>query len=138
MQIILVDHDTAGRKIRSLDVFHHLLGIDIRVFHIGNDTVDHFPKIMWRNTGRHTNGDTFRTVDEKVWHLDRKDFRLFFRLVKVWNKINNILIQIRQITLLGHLVQTCLGITHCRCTVTLDRAKVTMPFHQRKSLFKVL
>ena len=138
MQIILVDHDTAGRKIRSLDVFHHLLGIDIRVFHIGNDTVDHFPKIMWRNTGRHTNGDTFRTVDEKVWHLDRKDFRLFFRLVKVWNKINDILIQIRQISFLCNLLKSCLCISHGRSSISFNRAKVTMPFHQRKSLFKVL
>ena len=93
---------------------------------------------MWRNRGCHTDCNTFRTVDQKIRHLDRKYDRLLLRLIEVRHKINDILVQIRQIRFLCHLLQTRLGISHRSGSVTFNRSKITVSVNERQSLLEVL
>ena len=104
MEIILIYNNPAGRKIRSRNIFHHLFGIDIRILHVRNNTINHFPEIMGRNTGCHTHGNAFGTIDQQIRHLYRKHFRFLFGLIKIRDKIHHIFIQICQIAFLGHLL----------------------------------
>ena len=137
-QFVFVCDDTAGREIRPFDVFHHLFRIDIRIFHVRDHTVDHFAKVMWRDVRCHTDRDPFRAVDQNVRDFDREHFRLFLRLVKVWYKIDHILVEIGQIDILGQFLQARFRITHGCGSVSLDRAKVSMPVNKRHPFFKIL
>ena len=62
-QLILVDHNAAGGKIRSLHIPHQFPGGDVIVMHVGLDCVDHLPQIVGRNAGGHAYGDALRTVN---------------------------------------------------------------------------
>ena len=93
---------------------------------------------MWRNRRCHTDRDTFRTVDQKIRHLDWKHDRLLLRLIKVRHKINDIFVQIRQIRFLRYLLQTRLRISHRSGAVTLDGSKITVSVNERQSLLEVL
>ena len=93
---------------------------------------------MWWNAGCHTNGNTLCSVYQKVRHLYRKYFRLFFCFVKVWHKIYYIFIQIRKVCFLGNLLQAGLGISHRSRPISLDGTKVTMTIYQWQSFLKFL
>ena len=93
---------------------------------------------MGRNTGSHSHRDAFCPVDQQIRYLCRQHLGLLLRLVKVRNEIHHILVQIRQIGLLGNLLQTGLRISHGRRPVSLDGAKVSVAFHQRQPLLEIL
>ena len=60
-------HDNAaGREVRSLDALHDLVESTLRIVDEKIDTVDNFTKVVRRNVGSHTNGDTNRSVYEQV------------------------------------------------------------------------
>ena len=90
------------------------------------------------NTGRHTNGNTFRTVYKDIWDLDRQYDRLFFRLIKVRHKIHNVFVQIFQKSDLCDLLQSGFRITHGSGAVSFDRTEVTVSVYQRKSFLEIL
>ncbi len=138
MQFLLAGHDTAGRKVWPFDIFHHLCGVHIRMFHIGNNPVDHLAKIVGRNTGDHAYGNAFCAVNQYIWHFHRQHQRFFFRLVKIRDKVHHIFIQIRQICLLRNFFQPCFRITHGGGAVSFNGAKISMAVHQRQALLKVL
>ena len=93
---------------------------------------------MRRNTRRHADGDTLGAVDEQVRNPHRKYLRLLLRLIKIRTKIHHILIQIRQIHILGKLLQLRLRVTHGGGAVSLDGTKVSVAVHQRHPLLKLL
>ena len=93
---------------------------------------------MCRDTCRHTDCNSFRTIDQKVRHTHRKHKRFLLRLIKVWTKINNILIQIGQTYFLRELRKARLCITHRSSSVSLNGSKVTMPVNKNLSLLEVL
>ena len=93
---------------------------------------------MRRNTGCHTDSNTFRTIHQNIRDLDRQYDRLFFRFIEVWHKIHNIFIQILQKCDLCDLLEPCFRITHGRSTVSFDGTEVTVPVYQRKTFFEIL
>ena len=93
---------------------------------------------MCRDTGCHTDRDTFRTVHQKVRDTHRKYDRFLLRLVKVRHEVYNILVQISQIRFLCDLRKSRLSITHCGCTVSFDRTEVTVSVYKDHSFFKFL
>ena len=52
----------AGRKIRSLDVFHQTFHGNLIIFHVGFYTVHDLCQVMRRDAGRHTDRDTVRPI----------------------------------------------------------------------------
>ena len=93
---------------------------------------------MCRDTGCHTDRNAFRTVDQKVRNTYRKYGRFLLCLVKVRHKVYNVLVQIGQICFLRDLRKPRFGITHCRCTVSFDRTKVTVSVYKDHPFFKFL
>ena len=93
---------------------------------------------MRRDTGGHTDRNAFRSIDQDVRNTDRKHFRFFFGLVKVRNKVHNILIQICQVDVLRELLQAGFGISHGCGAITFDGAEVSVTINQRHAFFKFL
>ena len=81
---------------------------------------------MRRNARRHADGDTLRAVDQKVRDAAGQNGRLLFRLIKVRDKVHDILIQIFQKGVLRQLFQARLRISHRSRTVTLNIAEITV------------
>ena len=88
-------------KIRSLDDGKQLLDGCLPVFlHLIVDDLyhrrDHFPQIMGRDIGCHSDGNSGSSVYQQIRESGRKHHRLLFRFVKVWHKVHRVLINIRQ------------------------------------------
>ena len=84
---------------------------------------------MWRNIGRHTDGNTGRPVNQKVrhprWH--NGGFVFFFIVVEL--EIDSFFVDIGH-QLMCQSRHTRFGVTH-RCRgVTIDRTKVTLTIDQ--------
>ena len=93
---------------------------------------------MGRDTGRHAHRDPFRAVDQQVRKAYRKDLRLLLRLVEVRHKVHDILVQIRQISVLCHLGKASFRVTHGSRAVSLNRAEIPVAVNQNHSLFEFL
>ena len=137
-QIILVDHNSSCRKIRSFNITHQTSDTDLIVFHICLDCIDHLSQVMRRNTGCHTYCNSFCAIYKKIWNFNRKNRRFFFCLIKVRYKIHHIFIQIIQKNLLGKLFQPGLRIPHSRSAVAFNGTEVSMAVHKSFSFFKLL
>ena len=93
-QVILIDDNTAGREIRSFDVFHQTFDGDVVVFHVGLDRIHNLTQVVRRNACCHTDSDTVCAIQQKVRHAHRQNRRLFFRLVEVRYEIDNVFVEI--------------------------------------------
>ena len=93
---------------------------------------------MRRDRGGHTDGNTVGTIEQNIRYPDRKYFRLLLILIKVWNKIDDILVEVREKDLLRDLHQTGFRVTHGSRTVSLDRAEVSVTVHQDLTFLEIL
>ena len=59
-------NDSIGGKIGALDVFHKLSDGALGVIHSVDSRVDDLSKVVGRDVGRHTDGDTHRAVYQKI------------------------------------------------------------------------
>ena len=108
-----VDVGTCG-EVGGGDVLHQSVGADLRVIDVGAASVDHFSKIVCRDIGCHTDGNTVATVDEQVGNLCRHDGWFLQRVVKVVHHVDCVLVDVVH-DVLTHLGETALGVTHgCR------------------------
>ena len=107
-----------------------LFGRDAGIVHIGETAINHFAKIVRRNIGRHTNGDTTSTVDEQIGEARRKNGRLSFRTVIVINEIDRVLVKIAQ-QRIGSLGKTAFGITHGCRRIGIHAAEIALTINQR-------
>ncbi len=119
-------NQSARRKIGSRNDVKQFFCRNLRIVDIGNSGINHFPQVMRRNVGRHTYGNTFGAVHQKVGDFYRQNLRLFFRFVKVRNKIHHILVQIRKECFLGNFLQSGFRITHGSGAVAFDVAEVAV------------
>src|SRR5215813_4634791 len=106
-------------------MLHQAIDIDLRVIDLGTDGVDHFAQVMRRNIGRHTDGDTGATVNEKIWESGRENGGLGPGLIVVRDKVDGLLVHV------GHegraeMSHAGLGITHSRGRIAFDRTEVTL------------
>ena len=58
--------DSGGREVGALDKLHKLVNRALGIVNSVDRTVNNLGEVMRRNVGRHTNGDTDRSVYEKV------------------------------------------------------------------------
>ncbi len=137
-KVILIHHDSACGEIRPLYILHKLFCADLVIFHVRLYRVDDLTEVMGGDAGRHAHCNPFRAVYKEVGNPHRKHFRLLFRLIKIRQEIDNILIKIRKICILGNLCQAGLRITHGGRAVSLYRAEISVAVHQYHSFFKLL
>ena len=92
--------------------------------------VNDFAKIVGRNVGCHTNGDTGCSVYQKIWKTGRQYHRLFLRLIKVRDKVYSIFIDISK-HFHGNFAESGFCITHGSCAVAVYGTEVSMSVYQR-------
>ena len=93
---------------------------------------------MGRNAGSHADGNSFRTVYQKVGNPDRQDLRFLLCLIKIRYKIHHIFIQISEEHFLGQFFQTCFRVSHGSRAISLDGSEVSVSVHQSLSFFEIL
>ena len=115
------------------DLFHcgFTLLFDDIVNNLDN-SVYNLPQIMRRDIGSHTYCDTGSSVYQKIRVTGWQYNRFSLCLIKVWLEINGILVDVCQ-HFHGNLAQTCLGISHGCCTITIHGTKISMSVYQRIS-----
>ena len=129
--------DAARREVGRGDIFHELLNRDFGVVDHGDGAVDDLGKVVGRNIGCHTHGDTVRTVDQEVGIAGGQNEGFFLRAVEVGEKIYGVLIQVAQ-QLGCQFGQPCFGVTHCSRRVAVHAAEVTVPVYKGKIDGKIL
>ena len=131
-QVVLIDHDAARREIGISDI-HQLPGADGIVLHVCFYRVDDFPRLWVGMLCRHTDCDSFRSIDKKIRETDRKNFRLFFSVSKFRTKLTMSLSRSAR-NASGHLRKSCLGVTHSRSPVPFDGTEVSRGVHHHHAL----
>ncbi len=89
-------NDTGSRKIRSCDMLHQFLDLNIRIIDISLNAIDHFRHIMWSHICGHTNSNTWSTIDQKVGKHTWKNGWFFKGIVKVRREVYCLLIDVSQ------------------------------------------
>ena len=117
-------------EVGSLDELHKSVSINILIVDIRATSVNHLTKIVCRDIGSHTNGNTVAAIDEKIWNLGRHHTRFDKRVVEVVNHIHGILLQVVH-DMLTHLRQAALSITHGSRRVAVHRTEVTLSVNKR-------
>ena len=129
--------DTARREIRSLDVLHQTVRIDIGIVDIGADGVAALSEVVGCHVGGHTHRNTGRAVQQQQRSLGGEHRRLFDGIVEVQGEIYRILVQVSE-NILGNLLQFGFRITHGRHGVSVHRTEVTLAIDQAITLVPVL
>ena len=88
--------DRRGREIRTRDMLHQRLDVRFGLVDEREAGVDDLVQIVWRDVGRHANGDAGRTIDQQVRQLGRQHQRLMFRAVVVGREVDRFLLKIGQ------------------------------------------
>ena len=127
---LLAVNETAGREIRPRDILHQLLDRKVRIFHQGDQSIDHFPQIVRRDIGRHSDRDTRGTIDQQIWHARRQNRRFFEGVVVVRSEIDGLFLDIRQ-QLFGETGHADFGVAHRRGRIGIDGAEVSLAIDQR-------
>ena len=127
---LLAMNETAGRKIRPRDKLHQLFDRKIRIFHQGNQSIDHFPQIVRRDIGRHADRDTGGAVDQQIGNARRQNRRFFEGVVVVRNEIDGLFFDIRQ-QLFGETGHPDFGVAHGRGRIGIDGAEVSLAIDER-------
>ena len=123
----------ACREVGAFDELHEIVDrAFVAMLNVIIDAVAKFSEIMRRNVGRHTDGDTGRTVQKKVREFGGKYSRLFERFIEVGSHVNRIFLQVAE-KFLGNLLHSHLGVTHCGRAVAVDGAEVTVAVDERNS-----
>ena len=90
-------HDVpARREVGTLDVRHQSLDVDGRIVDHRDGRVDHLAQVVRRDVGRHTDGDTRRTVDQERREASRQDGRLGALVVIVGSVIDGVFVDVPQ------------------------------------------
>src|SRR5262245_58391407 len=134
---LLAVNETASREIRPRDILHQLLDGEIRIFHQGNQSIDHFPQIVRWNIGCHADRDTRGTVDQQIGNAGWQNRRFFEGVVIVRNEIDCLFFDIRQ-QLFGETGHPDLGVAHRCRRIRIDGAKISLPIDERITHREVL
>ena len=126
------ENRAAGRKIRTRDDRHQLVGGNIRPLDHGDDRVDDFAEIMRRDVGRHADRNAAGAVDEKVGEFRRQNYGLAFAPVVVRLEIDRLGIEIVE-QRYGSGREPHLGIALGRGRIAVDRAEIALAVDQRQA-----
>ena len=125
------------REVRSLDILHQSVYVDVRIVDICTASVNHLTQVVCRNIGGHTHGNTVTAVHQEVRYLCRHHRRLHKGVVKVRLHVYSVLLQVVH-NVLTHLRESTLRITHGSRRVAVHRAEVTLTVYEHVSHIPVL
>ena len=116
-------------EVRTGDILHQTLCVDIRIVDIRTTAVDHFTEVMRRHVRRHTHCDTVTAVHQQVRDLRRHHRGLHQRVVEVVHHVDRVFLQVVH-DMLTHLREAALCITHGCGRVAVHTTEVTLSVHQ--------
>ena len=126
-----------GGKIGTLDVFHQVINRAFGIVHTVDSGINDLTEIVRGNIGCHTNGNTHRTVYQKIRETGRQNRRLLQAVIKVGHHRNNVLIEVAH-HFVRNFIKARLGITVSSRAVTVNRTKVSVSLNQRITHREVL
>ena len=115
----------AGREIGGLQDVDQFVDFGFGFVQKTQTGVDGVGEVMWRDVGRHTDGDTRRAVDQQRGKAGRQHQRLVFAAVVVRTEIDGFFFDVRQ-HFVGNFRHADFGITHGRGAVAINRAEVAL------------
>ena len=127
----------AGGEVRSFNVLHQSVDIDVRIVYVRTASVNYFTKVMGWNVSCHTNGDTVCTIYKEVWYFCRHDRWFKQGIIEVAHHINRVFIQVVH-DVLAHLCKSALRITHGCRRVSIDGSEVSLPIYEHITHVPVL
>ena len=131
------ENDACRRKIGRGNEFHKVFDFQFGIFHKSDGGVDNFAEIVRWNGRRHTDGDTVRTVHEKVGVTRRKHDGLFTRVVEVRAEVHDAFVKVAD-HFVGDFGKPCFCVTISRRGVAVDRAEVAVSVDKRAADREVL
>src|SRR5579884_1167877 len=122
--------DASGGKIRALHMLHQFIEGDVGVVDLRADSINDLRQIVWRNVGRHADGNAGAAVDEQIWKRGGENGGLGARFVVVGDEVHRLLVHV------GHhcgaqMSHARFGITHGRWRIALHRTEVPLAIHER-------
>ncbi len=138
--VLTVVDDSARGKIRSLheiEEFFRFHGVRILVSEQVDERVHELSEVVRRYVRGHTNGDSYRSIEEEVRDARRQDARLFGRSIVVWSPIHGLFVDIGE-QILRDLVHSGLGVSHRGGGVAVHRSEVSLSVHERIAHGKIL
>ena len=121
---------TAGRKIRPLNVLHQPLDRDVRVIDLRTDAVNNFAEVMRRDARGHTDRDTGAAVDKQVRECRREHGRLLPGLIVVGHPVHRGLVHVGH-QRVAQVSEARLGVTHGGGWIALNGTEVPLSVHER-------
>ena len=92
---------------------------------------------MRSHVGRHTDGDTRRTVEEQERSLRRKDGRLDLGVIEVVHHVDSVLVNVAE-DVFSDLLKLGFGVSHCGDRIAVHRTEVSLAENGRIALVPVL
>ena len=85
---------SACREVRSLDILHQSVCVNIRIVYISATSVNDFSEIMSRDISSHTHSNTVSSIDQEIRNLGRHHSRFLQSVIEVVCHIDGILLQV--------------------------------------------
>ena len=117
----------------EVGAFHDLQNLRQRgrgIVHQRDGRVDDLSQIVRRNFRRHADGDSIRAVHQQIRNARRQNVRLDFVAVVVGTEIDCVFIQIFE-QRGSHARELGFGVTVGRRRISIHRAEISLPIHQR-------
>ena len=117
-------------KIWTFDMFHVFLDGNIwpsRIFftlfkytlYVKFYCTCNFSQVVWRNSCRHTNSNTIRSIEEKIGESSRQNGWFHLRIVKIRLEVDRFLFNVFK-HVFGDAIQSTLCISHCCRRIAID------------------
>ena len=122
--------DRARGEVRTLDVLHQAVDVDLRILDEGETAVDHFGEIVRRNVGRHPHRNAGRAIHQQIRELRRQHVRHLQRDVVVVDEVDGFLVDVRE-QFVRDFFHAHFGVTLRRRVVAVDRTEVALAVNKR-------
>jgi len=117
--------EATGGEVGTLHVLHNFKKTGSGVVDHLDGGVEDFGEIVWRDVGRHADGDAGRTVDDEVRDARGEDGGLRGGLVVVGHEVDRVEVDVGE-HLAGDPGHAGFGVTHGGGGITVDGAEVTL------------
>ena len=130
LETLAAQNEASGGEIRPLHEFQQLGQGGLGMLDLVDDRVDDLGKIMRRDVGGHSHGDTGGAVHQQVGDARGQNFGLGFAVVVVGFEVDGFLVQVFEQGD-GDFGEAGLGVPVGGGRVAIHGAEVALAFHQR-------
>ena len=129
--------EAASGEIRAFDDLEKLFERGLRILHQSDRRIHDLSQVVRRNVGRHADGDSVRSIDQKIGNAGGKHRWLSCGLVIIRYEIDSVFVDIGE-HLARDFIQAALGVSHRRRRISIHRSEVPLAVNQRIPQGKIL